>query len=109
MRSLRAREFVAIALAIVASVGVTLVLAVVLVRKQARHEALKSLARQAALVAEQQRAAPAGQELSSLGVFFDTQQERMAILTLKQAALLQKIKFLELPLISIWSLNNIHN
>ncbi len=61
MRSLRAREFVAIALAIVASVGVTLVLAVVLVRNQARHEALKSLARQAALVAEQQRAAPAGQ------------------------------------------------
>jgi two-component system, OmpR family, sensor kinase len=88
VRSLRAREFVAIALAIVASVGVTLVLAVVLVRNQARHEALKSLARQAALVAEQQRAATAGQELSSLGVFFDTQQERMAILTLKQAALL---------------------
>jgi two-component system, OmpR family, sensor kinase len=89
VRSLRTREFVAIAVAILASVGVTLVLAVVLVRSQARHEALKSLARQAALIAEQQRAAsPAGQELSSLGVFFDTQQERMAILSLKQAALL---------------------
>ena len=88
MKSLRAREFAAIAVAVVASVGVTLVVAVTLVRSSARHEALKSLARQASLIAAQQRAAPAGTKLSGLGVFFDTQQERLAILSLPQAALL---------------------
>ena len=78
MRSLRAREFAAIALAVVASVGVTLVLAVVLVRSSAQHEALNSLARQAALIAAQQQAArtSGATGLSNLGVFFDTQQER---------------------------------
>ena len=72
----------------VISVGVTLVLAVVLVRRSVQHEALKSLARQAALVAAQERATPNGKPLTSLGVFFDTQQERLAILSLPQAALL---------------------
>jgi two-component system, OmpR family, sensor kinase len=84
VRSLRAREFAAILLAVVASVGVTLVVAVVLVRSSARHEALKSLARQAALIAAQEQ----GAKLTSLGVFFDTQQERATILTTAQAALL---------------------
>ncbi len=88
MRSLRVREFAAIAIAVVASVGVTLVLAVVLVRNSARHDALKSLARQAALIAAQQRAAPTPSKLAGLGVFFDTQQERLAIVSLPQAALL---------------------
>lgn len=88
MRSLRAREFTAIAIAVLVSVGVTLILAVVLVRRSVTHEALQALARQAALVAEQQRATPAGQPLTNLGVFFDTQQERLAILSLPQAALL---------------------
>jgi two-component system sensor histidine kinase BaeS len=87
VRSLRAREFAAIAVAIFASVILTLVLAVVLVRNQARNEALKSLARQAALTAEQQRAG-AGQSTTNLGFFFDTQQEIETILTLPQAALL---------------------
>ena len=86
MRSLRAREFVAVLVAVLASVGVTLVLAAALVRNSARHEALKSLARQAALFAEQEPAA--GRTPTSLGVFFDTQQERLAILSLPQAALL---------------------
>jgi signal transduction histidine kinase len=90
VRSLRSREFAAIAVAVVASVGVTLVLAVVLVRSSARHEALKSLARQAALIAAQQQAARSGGAtgLSDLGVFFDTQQERATILSIPQAALL---------------------
>ena len=47
MRSLRAREFFAILLAVLASVAVTLLVAVVLVRRSVRDEALKSLARQA--------------------------------------------------------------
>ncbi len=88
MRSLRAREFAAIAIAVVASVGVTLVLAATLVRSSARHEALKSLARQAALIAAQQQATTNGSGLTSLGVFYDTQQERLSILALPQAALL---------------------
>ena len=87
MKSLRAREFAAIAVAVVASVSVTLILAVVLVRRSAQSDALKSLARQAALIAAQQRAT-AGTQLTSLGVFFDTQQEKASIVTLPQAALL---------------------
>jgi len=88
VKSLRAREFTAIAIAVVLSVGVTLILAVVLVRRSVQHEALKALARQATLVAAQERASPSSTSLTSLGVFFDTQQERLAILSLSQAALL---------------------
>jgi two-component system sensor histidine kinase BaeS len=88
MNSLRAREFVAISIAVLAAVGVSLALAVVLVRSSARKAALTSLARQAALIAEQQRELPASGTASSksLGVFFDTQQEREAIETISQAA-----------------------
>ena len=89
MRSLRARGFVAVTLAVVVSVAVTLVVAAVLVRNSVKEEALKALARQAALVAAQERAAPSqSPELTSLGVFFKTQQERLAIISIPQAALL---------------------
>jgi two-component system sensor histidine kinase BaeS len=88
VKSLRAREFVSIAVAILVAVGVTLTIAVVLVRRSARHEALKSLQRQTALIAAQQRATPNGQRLTSLGAFFETQQERLAIISIPQAALL---------------------
>ncbi len=83
------RAFVAIAVAVLVSVGVTLVLAAVLVRRSVRHDAIQALARQAALIAEQQRAKPSGaQGLSTLGDFFETQEERLAIISLPQAALL---------------------
>ena len=75
-------------MAILLAVGLTLAVAVVLVRRSARHEALKSLQRQTALVAAQQRAKPQGQHLTSLGAFFETQQERLAIISIPQAALL---------------------
>jgi two-component system sensor histidine kinase BaeS len=88
VKSLRARGFVSIAVAILLAVGVTLAIAVSLVRRSARHEALKSLQRQTALVAAQQRATPGGQRLTSLGAFFETQQERLAIISIPQAALL---------------------
>jgi two-component system sensor histidine kinase BaeS len=88
VKSLRAREFVSIAVAILVAVGVTLAIAVLLVRRSARHEALKSLQRQAALIAAQQRATPGGQRLTSLGAFFETQQEHLAIISIPQAALL---------------------
>jgi two-component system sensor histidine kinase BaeS len=88
VRSLRAREFAAIALAVVAAVAVTLVVAAVLVRRSVKHEALKSLARQATLVAASQSKTPAGARPTNLGLFFDTQQERLAIISLAQASLL---------------------
>jgi two-component system sensor histidine kinase BaeS len=64
------------------------VLAVVLVRSSARQQALKSLARQAALLAAQQADAGSQAGLPGLGVFFDTEQERATILSIPQAALL---------------------
>jgi two-component system sensor histidine kinase BaeS len=85
---LRAREFAAISLAIVAAVAITLILAVVLVRRSVRHQALSSLGRQAALLAAQQRATQPASKSSSLGVFFASQQETEAILELPQAELL---------------------
>ncbi len=88
MNSLRSREFAAIAVAVVASVGVTLILAVVLVRDSVRHQALQSLARQASVIAAQQRAAGSESAPTNLGVFFATQEERVSILSLSQAALL---------------------
>jgi two-component system sensor histidine kinase BaeS len=84
VKSLRARGFVSIAVAILVAVGVTLAIAVVLVRNSARDEALKSLERQTALVAATQ----SGQRLTNLGAFFETQQERLAIISIQQAALL---------------------
>jgi signal transduction histidine kinase len=88
VRSLRARAFVAITVAVVAAVGVTLVVAAVLVRRSVKEDALKALSRQTALIAEQERAKPGSGTLSSLGQFFETQDERLAIISIPQAALL---------------------
>jgi two-component system OmpR family sensor kinase len=89
MRSLRAREFAAIGIAVVAAVAVTLVVAALLVRRSVKHEALKALTRQAALIAAQERATTSpSNKLTSLGVFFETQQERLAIISIAQASLL---------------------
>jgi signal transduction histidine kinase len=87
VRSLRAREFAAIGAAVLVSVGVTLILVFVLVRRSVRHEALQSLTRQVALIAKEDSAATH----SSIGKFAQTQQEILARLTLAQAeALLPK-------------------
>jgi two-component system, OmpR family, sensor kinase len=89
VKSLRARTFAAIAVAVVAAVAVTLVVAAVLVRRSVKHEALSALARQATLIAAQERAKPSPpQKLTDLGVFFETQEERLAIISIPQAALL---------------------
>src|SRR5215471_13092446 len=83
------RQFAAIAVAVVAAVGVTLVLAAVLVRSSARSAALASLAREAALTAEQQRATPqTGLTNPTLGAFYTTQQQRLSIWPIPTAALL---------------------
>ena len=86
MRSLRVREFLAIGVAVVAAVAVTAVVAALLVRRSVKHEALKALVRQTALIAAQERATTSpSQKLTSLGDFFKTQQERLAIISLAQA------------------------
>ena len=83
------REFLAIGVAVVAAVAVTAVVAALLVRRSVKHEALKALARQAALIAAQERATTSPpKQLTSLGAFFETQQERLAIISIPQAALL---------------------
>lgn len=89
MNSLRTREFVAIAVAVVVSIAVTLVVAALLVRRSAREDTLKSLGRQAALVAAQEgQNPPTDSPGTGLGVFLDTEQERLTIISLAQASFL---------------------
>ena len=83
MRSLRARLFAAIGLAVIVAVSLSLVAGALLVRRSVQHEALASLGRQADLLAQQQRTAPPP---AALGQFLATQQMRMALLTVDQAA-----------------------
>jgi two-component system OmpR family sensor kinase len=85
VKSLRARLFGAIGLAVIVAVSLSLVAGAVLVRRSVQHEALASLGRQADLLAQQQRTAPPP---AALGQFLATQQMRMALLTVAQAAAL---------------------
>jgi signal transduction histidine kinase len=89
VRSLRAREFAAIAAAVVVSIAVTLIVAALLVRRSVRAETLKALERQATLFAAQQEQNPTAPGTNgNLGVFLNTQQERLTIISLPQASLL---------------------
>jgi two-component system sensor histidine kinase BaeS len=87
--SLRGRLFLGAAAAVLVSILVTVGAGAWLVRRSAEDEAKKSLARQADLLAAQERATPrtAG-GLENLGLFLATQQQRLSILSLDQAALL---------------------
>jgi two-component system sensor histidine kinase BaeS len=89
VRSLQAREFAAIAAAVLVSIAVTLVVAALLVRHSLRAQTLKALERQAALFAAQQQQNPTLDSTNaSVGVFLNTQQERLTIISLPQASLL---------------------
>ena len=89
MNSLRARLFVGAAGAVLISIMVTVVVGGLLVRRSADREARKSLDRQADLLAVQERAEPkTPARLANLGLFLATQQQRLTILSLAQAALL---------------------
>jgi two-component system OmpR family sensor kinase len=89
MRSLRGRLFLGSAGAVLVSIIVTVGVGALLVRRSAEQEARRSLAREADLLAAQERAAPTTpQRLASLGFFLATQQQRLSILTRAQAALL---------------------
>src|SRR6478672_3400284 len=85
MTSLRARAFVAIVVAVLAAVGVTFVIAAVLVRRSVRDDALKSLVRQTALIAKQR---PQSSSNQNLGEFFQTKDQRLSIILLSQANVL---------------------
>jgi two-component system OmpR family sensor kinase len=89
VKSLRARLFVAVALTVLVSIGVTVGVGALLVRRSVERDATKSLVRQADLLAVQERKAPTTPErLANLGLFLATQEQRLAILTRAQAALL---------------------
>jgi len=83
VRSLRARLFGAIGLTVIVAVSLSLVAGAVLVRRSVQHEAQASLGRQADLLAQQQRTAPPPE---ALGQFLATQQMKLALLTVDQAA-----------------------
>jgi signal transduction histidine kinase len=87
VKSLRTRLLVAIAAAVLVSVGLSLLTGALLVRRSVERDAAKALARQADVLAAQVHAAPP-RERSNLGTFLATQQERLAILSRNQAALL---------------------
>jgi two-component system sensor histidine kinase BaeS len=87
VKSLRTRLLVAIAAAVLLSVGLSLLTGALLVRRSVERDAAKALARQADVLAAQVAAAPP-HERSNLGTFLATQQERLAILSRDQAALL---------------------
>jgi two-component system sensor histidine kinase BaeS len=84
VRSLRVRLLVAIAAAVLAAVSLTLLAAAFLVDRSLDHGALRSLERQAQLLAQRRLRPATGQ----LGVFLGTQDEHLAILPRRNAALL---------------------
>ena len=88
-KSVRARLFLALAGVVLASVVVTVAAGALLVRRSVERDAIESLERQADVLAVRERVAPATPErLANLGVFLATQQQRVAILSRRQAALL---------------------
>lgn len=89
MNSLRSRLFLGAAGAVLVSIVLTVGIGALLVRRSAEQQARKSLDRQADLLAVEERAAPSKPEqITSLGLFLATQQQRLAIVSLDQAALL---------------------
>jgi signal transduction histidine kinase len=89
VRSLPARLFLGAAGAVLVSIILTVGIGALLVRRSAEHQARRSLDRQADLLAVQERSAPMIPErLANLGLFLATQEQRLSILSLDQAALL---------------------
>lgn len=89
LRSLRSRIFATIAISVLASIGLMLGVGVVLVRDSSREQALVQLARQADLLAAREGSQTAtDSRFADLGTFLSTQEERVAILPVRDAALL---------------------
>ena len=86
--TLRSRLFLGIIGTVVVSLVVTVVAGALLTRRSLETTALGSLERQVDLIATQRREAPARDVQSELGRFLATDEQRLAILTPAQAALL---------------------
>jgi signal transduction histidine kinase len=87
--SLRARLFLGAASAVLVSIVLTVGIGALLVRRSATQQARRSLDRQADLLAVQERAAPnTSARITNLGLFLATQEQRLSIVSLDQAALL---------------------
>ena len=86
--TLRSRLFLGIVGTVVVSLVVTVVAGALLTRRSLETTALGSLERQVDLIATQRREAPARDVQSELGRFLATDEQRLAILTPPQAALL---------------------
>src|SRR5438128_11159868 len=89
MRSLRAQLYLAIALAVMVSVALSLLAGVYLVHRSVKAQDLKALGRQADLIAARERRSPVPvQQVESLGIFTKTGQQRLCIFETQQAAAL---------------------
>ena len=89
LRSLRSRIFATIAATVGASIALMLVVGFILVRDSARSQALEQLGRQAAVLAARESSETSTDtRLAQLGTFLSTQDERVAILPLREASLL---------------------
>ena len=89
LRSLRSRIFATIAASVLVSIGLMLAVGIVLVRDSSRTQALRQLGKQAALLAARESSEPSSDtRLAQLGTFLSTQDERVAILPLREASLL---------------------
>jgi signal transduction histidine kinase len=84
MSSLQGRLRLAIGIAVLAAVSLSLLVGAYFVRRSLEHAAFNGLQRQVALLAREDVHPPAG----SFGRFLETQDERLSILPAKQARLL---------------------
>lgn len=93
LRSLRSRIFATIAVSVLVSIGLMLGIGIQLVRESSRNQALHQLSRQAELLAARESSEPSSNSrFATLGTFLSTQDERVAILPLREAALLVPVK-----------------
>ncbi len=80
MRSLRAQLYLAIGIAVMVSVALSLLAGAYLVHRSVTRQDLKALGRQADLIAAREQRSPVPvQQVQSLGFFLDTQQQQLRI------------------------------
>jgi signal transduction histidine kinase len=80
MKSLRAQLYLAIAIAVMVSVALSLLAGAWLVHRSVKRQDLKALARQADLIAARERRSPVPeQQVQNLGFFLGTGQQRLVI------------------------------
>ena len=86
--SLRSRLFLGIGATVIVSLVVTVTAGALLTRRSLEDSAVRALARQVELIAAGRQDAPEQSADTALGRFLATDQQRLAILTPEQAALL---------------------